>query len=168
MVKRVAAAFTQNFKTDIMYVEFANILPKRTLLYLRLTSIKDSFTKRHQLLIISQVSVKSRKGKVTEMGNEKYMYSCSVQTEMEEATWWIDSCGCTWEIGSVLDLTLGNWNKCDCVGSNYGLLMRSCEKIIVNNLWFLKAEIFSCNIKKMVYHITYIVTCTRWRSCLRH
>jgi hypothetical protein len=49
-----------------MYVEFANILPKRTLLYLWLTSIMDSLTKRHQLLIIFQVSVKSRKGKVIE------------------------------------------------------------------------------------------------------
>lgn len=94
-----------------MYVEFANILPKRTLLYLRLTSIMDSLTKRHQLLIIFQGSVEPRKGKVTEMGNEKYICSCSLQTERQEATWWIDSCGCTWEIGSVLDITLGHWNK---------------------------------------------------------
>ena len=42
------------------------------------------------------------------------------------------------------------------------------NKIIVSALWFLKAEIFSCNIKKMVYRITYIVSCTRWRSWLRH
>lgn len=79
---------------------------------------------------------------MTEMGNEKYMCCCSLQTEREEATWWIDSCGCTWEIGSVRDIILGNWSKCDCIGSNYGLLMRSCEQDNCKYLVVLKSGVF--------------------------
>jgi hypothetical protein len=79
---------------------------------------------------------------VTEMGNAKYMCSCSLQTEREEATWWIDSCGCTWEIGSALDIILGNWSKCDCVGSHCVLLMTSCEQDNCKYRVVLKSEDF--------------------------
>jgi hypothetical protein len=67
--------FTQNFKSYTMYVEFADILPKRTLLYLRLTSIMDSLTELHKFLFIFKVPFQSRivrkVGEVTEIGSEK-------------------------------------------------------------------------------------------------
>ena len=76
------------------------------------------------------------------MENEKCMCSCSLQSERAKATWWIDSCGCTWETGSICDVILGDWSKCDCIGSRYGLLMRSCEQDNCKCLVVLKSGDF--------------------------
>jgi hypothetical protein len=96
------------------------------------------------------------------------MCNCSPQTEREEATWWIDACGCIWKIRSVLEIILEKWSECDCSGSNYGLLMGSCEHDNCKYLVVLKSGDFFCNIRKMMYHISYTVSCTPWHSSLRY